>query len=618
MNEKVEEKNTDELSQLRRRVAELEKLLASHEQVEEALRESEERYKELIDFLPISVFEFDLDGNIVFANRTIFETFGYKREELEKGFNALRLGIVPEEWSRVRENIMKRIKGEEPGNSEYTAVRKDGGTFKIQILAAPILRDNKPVGLRGAMLDITERKRAEEALLFKNQQLQDIIEFLPDATIVIDKEKKIIAWNHALEEMSGVRKEDVIGKDCHAGSVPFYGKQRPFLLDLLDVGDEELEAKYKYVNRKGNTLYAETFAPALNENKGAHIWMTGAPLFDAQGNRVGAIESVRDITDYKQALKDFKESQQKLADIIDVLPDATLVINKDGRVIAWNKAIESMTGIKAEDMLGKGDYEYALPFYGERRHMLVDLALHPDRRKEKDYTSFQKRGNVLFGEAFTPGIPPGDVHLSATASVLRDSRGEIVAAIECFRDNTERQKLEERLNRAEKMEGLGRLAGGVAHDLNNVLGILVGYSELFLEMTPDNSPLKEFARNILQSGMRGSAIVQDLLTLARRGVTVSEVVNLNKVVADYLQTPEFEKLKFYHPTVKISADLEDGLLNIKGSPVHLGKTVMNLVSNAAEAITGSGEVTIRTRNRYLDVPIQGTTPLRKVITPSLR
>ncbi|OPY14752.1 MAG: Blue-light-activated protein [Syntrophus sp. PtaB.Bin001] len=611
MSENVEEKNTDEMMQLRRRIAELEKSLASYEQTEEALRESEKRYRELIDFLPISLFEFDLEGNMISANRTTHEMFGYKQEDLEKGFNALRIGIIPEEWDRVRENIKRRVKGEDIGNSEYTALKKDGSTFKIQILAAPIMRDNKPVGLRGALLDITERKQAEEALMSKNQQLQDIIEFLPDATVVVDREKKIIAWNRALEEMTGIRKEDVIGRDSHASAVPFYGKQRPYLLDLLDASDEELEAKYKYVGRKGNTLYAETFAPALYQNKGAHLWMTGSPLFDVQGNRAGAIESIRDITEYKQALKAVKESQQRLADIIDFLPDATLVIDRDGRVIAWNKAIESMTGIRAEDMLGKGNYEYSVPFYGQKRHMLVDLALHPDRQKEKYYTSFQKKGDVLFGEAFTPGIPPGDVHLSATASVLRDSNGEIVAAIECFRDETERKKLEERLNRAEKMEGLGRLAGGVAHDLNNVLGIMVGYSELFLEMTPDNGSLKEFARKILQSSIRGSAIVQDLLTLARRGVTVSEVVNLNEVVADYLKTPEFEKLKFYHPLVKISVDLGDGLLNIKGSPVHLGKTVMNLVSNAAEAITGSGEVIIRTRNRYLDIPIQGYDSLRE-------
>jgi CheY-like chemotaxis protein len=117
--------------------------------------------------------------------------------------------------------------------------------------------------------------------------------------------------------------------------------------------------------------------------------------------------------------------------------------------------------------------------------------------------------------------------------------------------------------------------------------------------------LRRYADNILQSGIRGAAIIQDLLTLARRGVSVSEVVDLNGVILDYFKTPEFESLRDHHWQVKFSTDLEAGLLNIQGSPVHLGKTVMNLVSNAAESISGRGEVTIRTRNRYLDQPIRG-------------
>ena len=321
--------------------------------------------------------------------------------------------------------------------------------------------------------------------------------------------------------------------------------------------------------------------------------------------------STFDITERKQAEEALRESRQQLSDIIEFLPDATLVIDKEEKVIAWNRAIEAMTGIQKKDMLGKGNNEYAIPFYGDRRPILIDLAFHPDKEMEKQYTAIQRVGDILFGEAYAPSLPHGDTHLSATASVLRNSKGEIIAAIECIRDNTERKRLEERLQRAEKMEALGHLAGGVAHDLNNVLGVLVGYSELLAEKLPQESPLRKYAVNILQSSMRGAAIIQDLLTLARRGVIVSEVVDLNGIVFDYLRTPEFEKMKSYHPEVKVRTELEEGLLKIKGSPVHLSKTIMNLVSNAAEAISGRGEVTIRTENRYVDHPIQGYDDLQE-------
>ncbi|MDQ1278542.1 MAG: hypothetical protein QG555_1585, partial [Thermodesulfobacteriota bacterium] len=133
---------------------------------------------------------------------------------------------------------------------------------------------------------------------------------------------------------------------------------------------------------------------------------------------------------------------------------------------------------------------------------------------------------------------------------------------------------------------------------------MVGYSELLGEKLPQDSPLKRYAANILQAGLRGAAIIQDLLTLARRGVAVAEIVDLNRIVSDYLKTPEFELLRSEYGEVKVHIELTEGLLNIKGSPIHLSKTLDNLVANAAEAISGRGEITIKTENRYLDVPIQ--------------
>jgi two-component system cell cycle sensor histidine kinase/response regulator CckA len=145
----------------------------------------------------------------------------------------------------------------------------------------------------------------------------------------------------------------------------------------------------------------------------------------------------------------------------------------------------------------------------------------------------------------------------------------------------------------------------VAHDLNNVLGVLVGYSELLLMDIPEGSPLKSHVFNILQAGERGAAIIQDLLTLARRGVAVSEVVNLNRIISDFFRTPEFEKMQLNHPGVIFKSDLGKNLYSVKGSPVHLGKTIMNLIVNAAESISDQGEVAIRTENCYLDKPLKG-------------
>jgi len=164
----------------------------------------------------------------------------------------------------------------------------------------------------------------------------------------------------------------------------------------------------------------------------------------------------------------------------------------------------------------------------------------------------------------------------------------------------EKFRLQERLQQARKMEALGTLAGGVAHDLNNILSGVVGYPDLLLQDLPADSSLRQPLTTIQRSGQKAAAIVQDLLTLARRSVADFTVVNLDTIVNDYLNSPEFDKLIQFHPQVTVESSLAEGLMPVKGSAVHLSKTVMNLVSNAAEAMPGGGVIRIRTQNRTVD------------------
>jgi len=416
-----------------------------------------------------------------------------------------------------------------------------------------------------------------------------LFEAAPDGVEVLDASGNILDVNDSQAKLLGYTKGQLLGTPS---SVYFSETCRgAFAQNQLTLQEQGYwEGEVELSTARGDMI---------------SIWRKEKAVYDQVQKFIGTVVYNRDITTRKRAEEAALESQWRLFNIIEFLPDATFVIDKEGKVIAWNRAIEALTGIKKDFMLGRGNYEYSIPFHKSRRPILIDYALKPDKDVERKYTTVQRVGDVLFGESDTVNLPQGDCHLSAAASVLRDSKGEVIGAIECVRDNTERKRIEDRLSRAEKMEALGTLAGGVAHDLNNVMGVLVGYSELLVEKLPQESPLRRYAASILQSGLRGAAIIQDLLTLARRGVTVEEVVDLNSLVSDFLKTPEFEKLKSYHPEVKIRTRLDDGLLPIKGSPVHLGKTIMNLISNAAESISGPGEVAIRTENRYLDQPIGG-------------
>jgi two-component system cell cycle sensor histidine kinase/response regulator CckA len=170
---------------------------------------------------------------------------------------------------------------------------------------------------------------------------------------------------------------------------------------------------------------------------------------------------------------------------------------------------------------------------------------------------------------------------------------------------SDKLKLENQLQQSKKMEAIGLLAGGVAHDLNNVLSGIVSYPDLLLMDLPQDSPLRQPILTIQRSGQKAAEIVQDLLTLARRGVENRSILNLNDVVLEYLLSPEHKKLTTYHSNVSVETHLDAHLLNSEGSSTQLIKMIMNLVSNAAEAQPSGGEITISTRNQRVDAPING-------------
>ena len=165
----------------------------------------------------------------------------------------------------------------------------------------------------GIMRDITDSKQAELELQTSQRQLQNIIEFLPDATFAVDRKKRVIAWNRAIEEMSGVSKEDILGKGEYAYATPFYGKAKPVLIDLVGTGELNLEHRYDSIERIGNTVYGEVFVPTAWQGKGAYLWSTASPLFDENGNPMGAIQTIRDITKRKEEEEALQESEREQA-----------------------------------------------------------------------------------------------------------------------------------------------------------------------------------------------------------------------------------------------------------------------------------------------------------------
>jgi PAS domain S-box-containing protein len=551
---------------------------------DEALRNSESRFKEMSDLLPEALFEANMSMRLTFVNKKAITLFGYTEKELTAEMNCIDM-LVPRDRERARENVAKRMAGIDTGVVEYTALKQNGSTFPVLISATSIKQNGKPVGLRGIIIDITERKKTEEALqeseLFSSE---------------IQRIARLGGWK--------------------ANPHSDYLKWTDGVYDIIEAPPD-----YQPNLSEGIEVFQKDYIPVINSNlsrclatgepftiecevitfTGKKLWAEVRGLSPIiEGERSSVMGTFQDITDRKEAEEKLNNSEARFRNLLQSVQSVAVQgYGPDTKTQYWNKASEMFYGYTAEEAIGRS---------------LIDLIIPPEMQIDVEHDIRQM---VETGQP----IPAAELSLmrkdgsrlsvySNHAIVQIPGRAPELFCIDI--DLTDRKKaeedrrqLEERLQRSEKMEALGLLSGGVAHDLNNVLGILVGYSELLRNRIEESSPLKPYATNIMMASERAAAIVQDMLTLARRGVQDRKAINLNTLILDFLKAPECEAITTLHPNVELKANLGAELLPIMGAPAQLDKTIMNLVSNAADAMPKGGLVTITTDNQYLDGPVSG-------------
>ena len=296
------------------------------------------------------------------------------------------------------------------------------------------------------------------------------------------------------------------------------------------------------------------------------------------------------ISERKMAEDALKDSERRLADIINFLPDATFVINKRGIVIAWNRAIEKMTGFKAENVMGKDNYEYSIPFYGKRRPMLIDLVLNSEPDFENTYEALKKQEDgSLVGVSFIPNINGhAAAYLLASAAILYDSEGEVYGAIESIRDITERKLAEEDLKSAKERaesatKAKSEFLANMSHEIRTPMNAVIGMTNLLL-YEDLNSRQKEYAETIRNSGEALLAIINNILDLSKIEGSMMELEHQPFALRDIIEesmaliaTIASEKgLNTAYDTDKDTPKV------ILGDPTRLRQILVNLLSNAVK------------------------------------
>jgi len=564
--------------------------VTDRKQAECALRESEEKYRALFENAGEAIFVAQ-DGRVAFLNPMTAQITGYSGEEItSRPFVDF---IHADDRDMITDRHTRRLQGEDiPRSYTFRMLRKNGSLLWVQLDTVLINWQGKPATLN-FMTDITERKRIEDALRESEHELRALFKSMLNAFVlfesVFDRDGNFVSYrfvyiNDAYERITGVKNNEVRGKTVHevwpnteASWVKAYG----------DVATTGIPSTFDMYHEPTEKLYhCNAYRP-----------------WDTKGRFCVVFE---DITERRRAEEEIQKANALLNSIVENIPN--MIFLKDAgelRFTRFNRAGEELLGHSRDDLLGKNDYDFfpkeQADFFTQkdrevlRRKVIVDIQEEPLQTRDRGERILHTKKVPILNANGEPE------YLMGISEDITDRK----------RAEAEKRRLEERLRRAEKMEALGQLAGGVAHDLNNVLGVLSGYSELLLAEIPEGQKARRHVEKILQSTEKGAAIIQDLLTLARRGVISEEVIQVNDIISGFTRTPAFENIRDYHPGVSFRMDCDPNLLNIKGSPVHLEKTLMNLVSNAAESISGEGEVIIRTENRYLDKAVVGYDEVRE-------
>jgi PAS domain S-box-containing protein len=406
--------------------------------------------------------------------------------------------------------------------------------------------------------EVSARRATEYQLRNSRQRMAEIFDFLPDATFVVDAEGVVIAWNRAMADLTGVPAADVLGKGDGVYAEAFYGHHRPVLIDAALHPEATPEGHYDTWNRDGDTLFSEVDLPDFRPG-GISLWIKARPLRDTEGRTIGAVETIRDITDRKRSERQIAH----LARLPKECPNPVMRFDDAGRLLYGN--IPSRLLLDAWGCPDDGELPETW-----RRH--VNRALETGRSHVAEF--------AFDGRTFTLAIVP-----------MTDEGYVNVYGMEI----TDRIKLQEELMRSQKLESIGQLAGGIAHDFNNLLtGITGNLSMIAMTVPEDDRRLHQRLSAADKAAQMAQELAQRFLTFAKGGLPIRENASLKHTIVETVEMTQ------HGSAIRFDVDAPDDLWAVEIDRTQIHQALHNLVTNAAEAMGGSGVLTVEAANVDLD------------------
>lgn len=426
---------------------------------------------------------------------------------------------------------------------------------------------------------VRELQEMQKALRESEEHYRNIFENAVEGIFQSTPDGMYLSVNPALSLMFGYESPQAMIQE-----VRDIGKQ-------LYVNPEEREKFISILNRKG---MVEAFEAEMFQREGDKFWisMNVRVIRDEKGDIRYFEGTVEDITERKKAEEALRAAHQRLFDIIEFLPDATFVIDHNKKVVTWNRACEEMTGVDKTEIIGQGDYAYSLPFYGQKRPMLIDYCTGNSEGLDGESQSIRKNNNLVYHEFFTPILNQGQgAYLASVASPLFDRQGQVMGAIQSIREITELKRLESQVLQAKKMESIGTLAGGIAHDFNNLLMSIQGNASLMLVNLDPVHPHYELLKEIEKQVTSGSDLTHQLLGFARGGQYEIKATDLNEVIERTSNT--FGRTR---KGIVIHKQFGKDLWATEVDRGQIEQVLLNLYINAWEAMPKGGDLEIITGN----------------------